>query len=80
ELTLLETDDEGTSGLWQLTPGTVTDTEVDESFLVLSGRGQVIFEDGSRILLEPGVTHRFSGGEKTTWTVEKTILKVYWIA
>ena len=80
ELTLLETDTDGTSGLWQLTPGVVTDTEVEESFLVLSGRGEVTFEDGSRILLEPGVTHRFSGGEQTTWTVEETLLKAYWIA
>lgn len=79
ELTLLETADGETSGLWRITPGVVTDTEVEESFMVMTGKGHVSFEDGSRVELEPGVTHRFAGGEKTTWTIEETLLKAYWI-
>lgn len=79
ELTLLETDDGHASGLWRLTPGVVTDTEVEESFLVITGRGRITFEDGSEVHLQPGVTHRFAGGEKTTWTITETLLKAYWI-
>ncbi|MFD7735632.1 cupin domain-containing protein, partial [Kitasatospora phosalacinea] len=33
-------------GIWQITPGVVTDTEADEVFVVLSGRATVEFEDG----------------------------------
>lgn len=79
ELTLLETDNDETSGLWQITPGVVTDTEVEESFMVITGKGHITFGDGSQVHLEPGVTHRFKGGENTTWTIEQTLLKAYWI-
>lgn len=79
ELTLLESDDGHTSGLWRLTPGVVTDTEVEEAFLVITGRGRIEFEDGSEVELEPGSTHRFEGGEKTTWTITETLLKAYWV-
>lgn len=78
-LTLAESKEGAESGLWRCTPGTVTDTEVEESFLVITGRGSIEFEDGSTVQLEPGVTHRFEGGEKTKWTVEETILKAFWI-
>ena len=79
-LTLAESDEGAESGLWRCTPGVVTDTEVEESFLVITGRGRIDFEDGTSVELSPGVTHRFEGGEKTRWTVEETILKAFWIA
>ena len=79
ELTLAESDDGQVSGLWSCTPGTVTDTEVEESFLVITGKATLTYDDGREFQLEPGVTHRFQGGEKTTWTVEETLLKAYWI-
>lgn len=79
-LTLAESKEGAESGLWRCTPGVVTDTEVEESFLVITGKGSIEFEDGSTIELEPGVTHRFAGGEKTKWTVTETILKAFWIA
>jgi len=79
ELTLAESDDGQVSGLWRCTPGVVTDTEVEESFLVITGRAVLTYEDGREFVLEPGVTHRFDGGEKTTWDVRETLLKAYWI-
>lgn len=79
ELTLVESPGGETSGLWQITPGVVTDTEVEESFMVITGQGRISFEDGTEVALQPGVTHRFQGGEKTTWTIEQTLLKSYWI-
>ncbi|MEP9363052.1 cupin domain-containing protein [Nocardioides sp. CN2-186] len=64
-------------GLWGMEPGTDHDTEVDEVFVVLAGRGTVEFEDGEVVTLAPGVAVRLSAGERTTWTVTETLRKVY---
>jgi uncharacterized cupin superfamily protein len=64
-------------GLWGMEPGVDHDTETDEVFVVLAGRGTVEFEDGEVLALEPGVAVRLSAGERTTWTVTETLRKVY---
>lgn len=64
-------------GVWEISPGTVTDTEVDEVFIVLSGRGTVAFEDGEMIALAPGTVVRLAAGERTTWTISETLRKIY---
>ena len=64
-------------GLWGMEPGTDHDTETDEVFVVLAGRGTVTFEDGERIDLVPGVAVRLRAGERTTWAVTETLRKVY---
>ena len=64
-------------GLWEMAPGTDHDTEVDEVFVVLAGRGTVAFGDGEIIELAPGVAVRLRAGERTTWTVTETLRKVY---
>ena len=64
-------------GVWTMEPGTEGDTEVDEVFVVLAGRGSVAFEDGEVITLGPGVAVRLRAGERTTWTVTETLRKVY---
>lgn len=64
-------------GVWQLTAGTVTDTEVDEVFIVLTGRGEVTFADGEVVPLAPGAVVRLCAGERTTWTVTETLRKIY---
>lgn len=64
-------------GVWEITAGTVTDTEVDEVFVVLSGAGTVTFADGEQIRLAPGVAVRLRAGEQTTWTISETLRKVY---
>ena len=66
-------------GVWEMTAGTVRDTEVDEVFVVLTGAGQVDFEDGERVHLSPGVAVRLRAGERTTWTITTTLRKV-WVA
>lgn len=66
-------------GLWELTEGTVTDTEVEELFVVLSGAGTVTFNDGEIVPLRPGVVVRLRAGEQTTWTITSTLRKL-WIA
>jgi uncharacterized cupin superfamily protein len=64
-------------GVWEMAPGTEQDTEVDEVFVVLAGRGSVTFEDGEVVELRPGVVVRLTAGERTTWTVTETLRKVY---
>ena len=64
-------------GLWGMAPGVDHDTEVDEVFVVLAGRGTVEFEDGEVVTLAPGVAVRLTAGERTTWTVTETLRKVY---
>jgi uncharacterized cupin superfamily protein len=64
-------------GLWEAGPGTDTDTEVDELFLVLSGSGTVTFEDGSTIDLRPGVLVRLFEGDRTTWEIAERLRKLY---
>lgn len=64
-------------GTWEMAPGTDHDTEVDEVFVVLAGRGTVTFEDGEVVELAPGVAVRLRAGERTTWVVTETLRKVY---
>jgi uncharacterized cupin superfamily protein len=64
-------------GLWEAGPGTDTDTEVDEVFLVLSGAGTVTFEGGSTIELRPGVLVRLAAGDRTTWEITARLRKLY---
>lgn len=64
-------------GLWGMEPGVDHDTETDEVFVVLAGRGTVEFEDGEVLTLTPGVAVRLRAGERTTWTVTESLRKVY---
>ena len=64
-------------GLWEMAPGTDHDTEVDEVFVVLAGRGTVTFQDGEVVTLAPGVAVRLTAGERTTWVVTEALRKVY---
>ena len=64
-------------GLWEAGPGTDTDVEVDELFLVLAGAGTVTFEDGSSIELRPGVLVRLQEGDRTTWEITERLRKIY---
>jgi uncharacterized protein len=64
-------------GIWQMTPGVVTDTETDELFVVLSGRATIEFEDGTVLKVGPGDVALLTEGAKTRWTVHETLRKVY---
>ena len=66
-------------GVWEMTEGTARDTEVDEVFVVVAGRGWVTCEDGERIDLAPGVAVRLTAGERTVWTVTERVRKI-WVA
>ncbi|HXH36456.1 MAG TPA: cupin domain-containing protein [Plantibacter sp.] len=65
-------------GIWEITPGVVTDTEVEEVFVVLSGTATVEFLDtGAVLALVPGSLARLPEGARTRWTVTSTLRKVY---
>jgi uncharacterized cupin superfamily protein len=66
-------------GIWEMTPGTASDTEADEVFVVLSGRAVIRFVDPELPDLEvgPGSVVRLAAGMRTVWTVTETLRKVY---
>lgn len=64
-------------GIWEHSPGTSTDVEVEEVFIVLAGSATLSFEGGSSMELVPGVVGRLREGQHTVWTVTETLRKVY---
>ena len=65
-------------GVWEMTPGVATDTEVDEIFVVLSGSATIEFADATGALhVGPGDVVRLAAGAETVWTVTETLRKVY---
>lgn len=64
------------TGVWRCTPGTVTDVEVDETFIVLSGRAS-IEHAGRAHEVGPGDVCVLRAGAETKWTVHETLTKVY---
>ena len=64
-------------GVWEMTPGAMSDVEEDELFVVLFGTATVQFESGAEWQLEPGSTGRLDEGARTVWTVAETLRKVY---
>ncbi|MFT4283579.1 MAG: cupin domain-containing protein [Protaetiibacter sp.] len=65
-------------GVWEMTPGTMSDTEAEEVFVVIAGRATVELLDESQTLeLAPGSVVRLTAGTRTLWTVHETLRKVY---
>jgi uncharacterized cupin superfamily protein len=64
-------------GIWEHTEGTSTDVEVDEVFVVLSGRATVALEAGPVLEIGPGDVVTLAAGARTTWTVHERLRKVY---
>lgn len=66
-------------GVWEMTPGTASDIEADEVFVVLAGRATIRFVSPVLPSLEvgPGSVVRLDAGMQTEWTVTETLRKVY---
>ncbi|WP_332603139.1 cupin domain-containing protein [Arthrobacter sp. S2(2024)] len=69
-------------GVWEMTAGSMDDCEVDESFIVLSGRATVhVHEDNgfpaTEIELGPGTVARLFKGMRTTWIAHTSLRKIY---
>ena len=66
-------------GVWQMTPGTATDTEANEMFVVVSGRATITPEGGEPFDVGPGDLGVLEEGARTTWVVHETLRKAYQI-
>ncbi|MEV6810286.1 cupin domain-containing protein [Streptomyces sp. NPDC051129] len=64
-------------GIWQITPGVVTDTEADELFVVISGSATIEVAEGPTLRVGPGDLAVLRAGDRTTWTVHETLRKAY---
>jgi uncharacterized protein len=66
-------------GIWEMTPGTASDVEADEMFVVLSGHARIDFVEPPLPSIEvgPGALVRLAEGQRTVWTVSETLRKVY---
>ncbi len=62
------------SGVWRCTPGTFSDVEADEVFVVIEGRATIGW-DGGEIEVGPGDVCALAAGTETVWTVHETLLK-----
>lgn len=73
------------AGVWELRGGVVTDTEVDELFVVLSGGAEIELlevpanpaQAGTKVSVQAGDVMRLLAGTRTRWTVADHIRKVY---
>jgi uncharacterized cupin superfamily protein len=82
------TDLDGTEiGVWEMTAGTMIDTEADEVFVVIAGSARIEFLDADAAS-DSGPTRRMldvrigdvvhlHAGDRTVWTVTDRIRKVY---
>ncbi len=64
-------------GVWEHSVGESTDTEVEEVFVVVWGRGTVTCEQGGVIDLAPGTIGILPAGSRTTWKITETMRKVW---
>ena len=64
-------------GIWEITPGVVTDVEADELFVVVAGRATIEVEGGPTLEVGPGDAVVLEAGARTRWTVHETLRKVY---
>ncbi|MET8246568.1 cupin domain-containing protein [Streptomyces sp. NPDC005202] len=64
-------------GIWQITPGVVTDTEADELLVVISGSATIEVEGGPTLRVGPGDMAVLSEGDRTRRTVHETLRKAY---
>lgn len=67
-------------GVWEMTPGAMTDVEVDELCIIIAGSGEVHRTiNGKRVIqtLRPGSVLQLHDGEETLWVVSSTLRKVF---
>ena len=65
-------------GVWEMTPGAMSDVEADEIFIVLFGAGSVEFDEtGETVQLALGDVMRLRAGQRTVWTITQTLRKIY---
>lgn len=76
---VLTRDDKVRYGVWEITPGTAVQVAPTGMFVVVSGRATIAIEGGATLDIGPGDVCIWDGGERTIWTVQETIRKVWCI-
>ena len=65
-------------GVWEMTAGAMSDTEIDEVSVVIAGSATVEFVDGGeRLEVSVGDVIHFAEGDRTIWHVADRVRKVY---
>ncbi len=66
-------------GVWEHNVGVSMQENDDEVFVVLKGRGRIIFNDGTTpdMLLAPGVVGRLLAGQGRRWEIDEDFRKVW---
>lgn len=64
-------------GVWEHSAGASIDTEQDEVFVVIAGRGRILLDDGSVLELQPGTVGVLRAGEQTRWEIDEPLRKVW---
>ena len=64
-------------GVWEHEVGRSTDIETDEVFVVISGSGRVLLEDGGVLPLEAGTVGILAAGTRTVWEIDQPLRKVW---
>ena len=67
-------------GVWEMTPGSMRDSEVEEIFIVIAGEATLTRTiDGQEVAVElsPGVVCHLEEGELNRWDVRVALRKIY---
>lgn len=67
-------------GVWEMTPGSMRDTEVEEIFVVIAGDATLTRTvEGKEVAIElsPGVVCHLEEGEENRWDVRVALRKIY---
>lgn len=75
----LDLDEDLGIGVWEMTPGAMSDIEIDEVFVVIAGDATVEFLDPAlpTVELRAGAVVALTAGMRTIWTVRETLRKIY---
>jgi uncharacterized cupin superfamily protein len=75
----VDAQDAGEIGVWEMTVGAMSDTEVSEVFVVIAGSATVEFVEPALAPLElaPGSVVKLDAGMQTIWTVREPLRKIF---
>jgi uncharacterized cupin superfamily protein len=74
---IYEREDGGESGaVWEMTPGVLEGVKGEETFVIVSGRATIEFEDGRVSEIGPGSVGVIVGDDVARWIVHETLRKV----
>lgn len=65
-------------GVWEMTAGAMSDTEIDEVSVIIAGSATIeLLDSGQTLEVGPGDVIHFANGDRTVWRVADRVRKVY---